>query len=212
MGVAERREREKRELRGKIMDAARRLFVEHGYEAVSMRMIAREIEYSPTAIYLHFRDKDTLFQELCAADFLSLAGQFHKVAQIADPVERLAQIGMLYVDFARDFPNQYRLMFMTPTPAKAFDQNGLVDKGNPEQDAYGFLRQTLADGIAAGRFRPELDDAEQLAQLMWAGVHGVVSLHIAKGNDPWIDWRDMRQTAERMVEINIRGIVRTGAG
>ena len=56
MGPKDRRSREKDELRGKILDAARALFVAQGYERVTMRKIAEAIEYSPTAIFVHFRD------------------------------------------------------------------------------------------------------------------------------------------------------------
>lgn len=213
MGSAERRERERRELRQKILDAARELFVEHGYDNVSMRTIAKRIEYSPTAIYFHFKDKDALFQELCATDFLTLAKAFGRIARIADPVERLRAAGRAYAEFAVEYPHHYRLMFMTPAPGPRLDPEDevWVRRGNPEEDAYFFLKQTVDEGIRAGRFRPELDDAEALAQLVWAGVHGVVSLRIAKSNDTWIDWVPPSELIEQMIETLVRGIARTDA-
>src|SRR5215213_11936500 len=69
MGTRERRDREREEIRAKILDAARDLFASQGYEAVSMRKIAEAIEYSPTAIYVHFDDKADLMRELCIRDF-----------------------------------------------------------------------------------------------------------------------------------------------
>ena len=72
MGLKERREREREEVRGKILDAARELFVAEGYAAVTMRKIAAAIEYSPTAIYLHFRDKEAVINAICDTDFLKL--------------------------------------------------------------------------------------------------------------------------------------------
>ncbi len=81
MGTVERREREKQELRTRILDAARELFAELGYEAVTMRKIAERIEYSPTAIYFHFKDKDALMRELCEMDFSTLAQQFRTIAR-----------------------------------------------------------------------------------------------------------------------------------
>ncbi|HTD61922.1 MAG TPA: helix-turn-helix domain-containing protein, partial [Gemmatimonadaceae bacterium] len=65
----DRREREKIAIRTKILDAARELFAEHGYDAVTMRTIAEKIEYTPTAIYYHFKDKDALIRELCDMDW-----------------------------------------------------------------------------------------------------------------------------------------------
>src|ERR1700682_3848534 len=114
MGPKERRAREREEIRSVILDAARELFVSDGYDAVTMRRIADRIEYSPTAIYFHFKDKQTLLQELCDTDFGALAHEFQKIARIADPVDRLRQIGRAYVEFGLAYPNHYRLMFMTP--------------------------------------------------------------------------------------------------
>ena len=57
MGVKERRAREKEQLRRQIIAAARELFVNEGYENVSMRKIADKIEYSPTMIYLYFKTR-----------------------------------------------------------------------------------------------------------------------------------------------------------
>lgn len=208
MGVVERRERERQEVRQKILDAARGLFVEHGYEAVSMRMIAREIEYSPTAIYFHFRDKAALFRELCSGDYLALAGVFGKIARVEDPVERLRSLGRAYAHFALEYPNHYRLMFMTPSPAQP-DEDELARRGNPDEDAYAFLRATIVEGIEKGCYRAEFSgDPDALAQLVWAGVHGVVSLHITKEGDPWIEFRPAQETAQAMIEVMIRGLVR----
>src|SRR5512139_3581766 len=139
MGINERREREKGEIRGKILDAARDLFARDGYEAVTMRKIAEAIEYSPTAIYLHFKDKESLVRELCLGDFDSLARAFQRIAREPDPLERLRKVGLAYADFALEHPNHYRLMFMTPHPAPPKDDEETAKrKGNPEADAYAF--------------------------------------------------------------------------
>ena len=207
MGTKERRERERAEIREKILEAARELFVKEGYEAVTMRKIAQKIEYSATAIYFHFKDKESVMRELCATDFLTLAKQFTRIAKLADPVERLRATGLAYADFAFEYPNHYRLMFMTPHPHHN-EEELAIHRGNPEEDAYAFLKATLMEGIADGRFRPELDDAEMLTQTMWAGMHGVVSLEIAKADDPWVEWRPAPKRARQMVDTLIRGLLR----
>ena len=71
-----------------------------------------------------------------------------------------------------------------------------IEKGNPDQDAYAFLLATVAEALAAGRFRPEYEDAEALAQLLWANVHGLVSLHMTFEHDPWCAWRPIGDLAE----------------
>jgi len=206
MGTRERRERERQETRERIVDAARELFATRGVEATTMRAIADRIEYTPTAIYHHFRDKDELILEICHRDFGALAQQFVRIGRIDDPVERLLRIGRAYTEFAIEFPNHYRIMFMTALPVH--DDHPL-EKGNPEQDAYAFLVQTVTEAMEAGRFRPELTDAHQVAQMVWGAIHGIVSLQLAKCNDPWIEWRDVAQTAEMLNLAMLRGIVRS---
>lgn len=204
MGPRERREREREEIRTRILDAARDLFVREGYEAVTMRRVAEKIEYSPTAIYFHFRDKETLLREICDADFLTLAHQIAAAAEIRDPIERLRATGMAYFRFGMDYPNHYRLMFMTPHPP--LGEEHALERGNPEEDAYAFLKAIVVQAIAEKRFHPALTDDELIAQTVWAGVHGVVSLHIAKCNDDWVDWRPLEKRAEVMIDMLVNGL------
>lgn len=208
MGVKERRERERSETREKILDAARELFITEGYGGVSMRKVAEKIEYSPTAIYVHFADKDDLFYELCHEDFARLAQVFQSSAMPLDPIARLRFIGKTYIDFGLHYPNHYKLMFMTAHPPVEPKEQDDEIQGNPELDAYAFLKLTVEQAIAAGRFRDELKDAELISQTLWAAVHGVVSLEIAKGCDAWVDWRPMAERIELMLDGVLRGLMR----
>ena len=208
MGIKERREREKSETRDKILDAARELFVSEGYEGVSMRKVAERIEYSPTAIYVHFADKEELFRELCHRDYAALADVFQSSMISTDPMERLRQIGAIYIDFGTRYPNHYKFMFMTPHPVHELDEADREMMGNPEMDAYAFLKWAVQQALDAGCFRPELIDAGLISQTLWASVHGVISLQIAKGADCWVDWRPMQERAEMMLDITLRGLVR----
>ena len=206
MGVKERREREKSETRDKILDAARELFVTEGYEGVSMRKVAEKIEYSPTAIYVHFADKEELFRELCHRDYAALAEVFQSSMISTDPIERLKQIGAIYIDFGTRYPNHYKFMFMTSHPLHELDEADREMMGNPEMDAYAFLKWAVQQALDAGCFRQELTDADLISQTLWASVHGVISLQIAKGSDCWVDWRPMRDRAEMMLDITLRGL------
>jgi len=208
MGVKERREREKSETRDKILDAARELFASEGYEGVSMRKVAEKIEYSPTAIYVHFADKEELFRELCHKDYARLAEVFQSSAISSDPLERLKQIGAIYIEFGTRNPNHYKFMFMTPHPQQGLDEVDREMQGNPEKDAYAFLRWAVQQAIDAGCFREELRDAEMISQTLWASVHGVVALQIAKGCDEWVDWRPVEDRAELMLDTTLRGLAR----
>src|SRR5260370_30165301 len=136
MGVKERREREKSETRDKILDAARELFVSEGYEGVSMRRVAEKIEYSPTAIYVHFADKNELFRELCHQDYARLAEVFQGSAMALDPVERLKQVGRAHIEFGMHYPNHSSYMYMTQHPAGELDHATLIESGTPGVHAH----------------------------------------------------------------------------
>jgi AcrR family transcriptional regulator len=203
-----RRERQKTETRQAILDAARELFVAEGVEATTMRAIAARIGYTPTTIYHHFADKGALLLELCLADMTALGKALHKIGQIADPVERLRRMGHAYVDFALGNPSQYQFMFMTSWNQHAAESS-MKDRMRPEDDPYGFLVATVAEGITSGHYRPELSDEHELAQIMWGGLHGVVSLWMTHECDPHIAWRPPRETIRTMIDMLIRGALRT---
>jgi len=179
MGTLERRQREREDTRRRILDAARDMFVRRGYEATTMRAIAQKVEYTPTAIYHHFRNKDALLNELCSIDFRALAQTFLRVGRVEDPLERLTRIGEAYVEFADAHPMQYQLMFMTQRPWFKLENEG--EPGDPSEDAY--------------------------AQIAWGSMHGIVALRIVKGEYDWIAWRDLRETARTACQTMVRGML-----
>jgi AcrR family transcriptional regulator len=210
MGTPERREREKQELRQRILDTARELFVAEGYDAVTMRKIAEKIEYSATAIYVHFKDKDALFKELCCTDFLKFAHRFHQALSTDDALGRLRALAHAYVAFATEHPEQYRLMFMTPHPPQVMADQTLIEQGNPEQDSYGLLKMVVTACIEQGLFRSHLTNADHVAQIAWAGIHGLVALRLTMKDDPWVPWQPLHEATELAVDVLMHGFVKEG--
>jgi AcrR family transcriptional regulator len=215
MGSVERRTRERAETRQRILEAAREMFVERGYEATTMRAIADRIEYTPTAIYHHFRNKEALLGELCAIDFRALGAAFQKIGRIEDPVERLRRAGQAYIEFGLQHPMQYQLMFMTRKPPEVMtglflysQQAGPAGQNDPSEGAYAFLRETCADVIAADRVRPEYQDPDELALMAWSAVHGFISLRIVKQDEEFIRWTDSKTSAKRICDAMLEGVLR----
>ena len=206
MGSTERRARQKDATREKILAAARDLFVREGFEAVSMRRIAEAIEYTAAAIYTHFKDKTELLMALADADFGLLRESMRDADSIADPVERLRAGGRAYIRFALSHPHHYRLMFMTTWPHIQPAACG-IEHGNADEDAFCCLHETVARCIGEGRFRPEYSDPQKVTQLCWAAVHGVVSLFITHGEDPWVQFRAPRETAEMLLNASLDGML-----
>jgi AcrR family transcriptional regulator len=202
----ERRELEKLATREKILDAAREMFNHVGVDATTMRAIADRIGYTATAIYYHFKDKDALLLELCHRDFSQLGKLIAQAGSIKDPIERIRQTGLAYVDFGLNNPSQYRFMFMTQSRAISPEESGL-DKENPEENAYAFLALCVAEAINDGRIRADLcGEPNHVTNLLWAAVHGVVSLHMTKKHDHYCEFGNARDLAEIMINTVIRGI------
>ena len=202
-----RRQGEKDAARRRILDAARSLFIAHSYEVVTLRMIADLAEYTAPTVLNHFGSKEGLILAICSEDFLALRAKFEKIGKVADPVEKIRKTGLIYVEFAMAHPNHYRFMFMNNHPVTAPDAFGF-DRSNPDQDAYAFLRDTVAEAIGAGRFRDEYADPDAVAQVLWSGVHGLVSLHLTKGHDPCLSFRPVKATARLLVDATIRGLLK----
>ena len=207
MGSKERRERERDLIRVRIMDAARELFAAEGYEGVSMRAIAEKIEYSPTVIYQYYRDKEALIRELCYADFAKLVEELAETQQIADPRERILACGMAYARFGINYPNHYRLMFMMGHYPIEHDEAEMAEiKGNPDSDAYALLLSQIQAAAAAGLLRDPQADPQLVAQTVWAGMHGVVSLQIAQACNEWTAWLPFEQRVRTMLLVLAAGL------
>ena len=203
-----RRDREKAETRQLILGAARELFTKEGYAQTSMRRIADQIGYTATTIYHHFEDKDALLNELCLLDFRALGEALQSMEQLPDPISRIRSMGVNYVHFALDHPQQFRFMFMVERPIPGPDQV-VID---PAEDGYLFLMANVKEAMALDVFRAEFDDPELLAQVFWAGVHGIATIHLSKpdgGHHPWINLKHPDETARLMIDVVLRGLLRS---
>jgi AcrR family transcriptional regulator len=189
MGVQERKAREKEELRQEILDAARDLFVELGYESVSMRRIAEKIEYSPTTIYLHFRDKSDLLECICADTFAQLVEILESISRTErDPVEALKQGLSAYIDFGLKHPAHYRVAFMMPREHDC-DPNEPSRREEAGRRAFGCLVAAVTACADSGALH--ITHVERTAQMLWSGIHGITALMISHPGFPWADRNEL---------------------
>ena len=219
-----RRRREKSELRLRVLDAARELFLSGGESAVTLRRVAERIEYSATTIYLHFPNKEALIQELCLADFIAYSRVMQQAERVPDPLARLRKVAAAYVDFGLLYPAHYRAMFMTPATGKTGDEDkspGVssmvkatgtnVQASSPAPpNPYDFLHTTVFKAMAAGCFRPQYRDVAIIAQVIWSGLHGVISLHLVRARYSSVTWRPVQAGVEMMVECLMNGLTNEG--
>jgi AcrR family transcriptional regulator len=174
MTIANRKERQKEELKAKILQSARELFIEKGYESTSIRNIAERIEYSPTTIYLHFKDKDDIFYALHQEGFRLLNQYFKVLEHVPDPFERLKTITKAYIKFALENREFYDLMFISRSPMNALKED--CEEWDEGKKSFEALVGTVSQCIQLGYF--EGMDPEDLSFTLWSMVHGVCSLEI----------------------------------
>ncbi|HEY4440521.1 MAG TPA: TetR/AcrR family transcriptional regulator [Candidatus Elarobacter sp.] len=175
MGIVQRKERQRAELREQILAAARKLVLSEGFEGLTMRKIADAIEYSPATLYLYFENREAIGRQLCEEAFGHLLRYMGTAAQVADPLERLFAIGRGYAQYALENPEEYRLIFMTD--AAYMEQVFAVKTDDdPGQRAFDVVVDAVRAAQAAGHIRPI--DPTLVAEMLWTSTHGVVSLAI----------------------------------
>lgn len=172
MGIIERKERDKQEMRDRIVEAAAEVFAVEGYEKTSIRNIAERIEYSPGTIYLYFKDKNEVLFAIHKVGFEILREQMIPLQVIANPLERLKAIGEVYVRFSMEHPQHYNLMFVLMAPMEVLEEHKPWHSG---KEAFAFLENTIQDCLDQGLIRTT--SAKDYAFYSWSFLHGLVMLN-----------------------------------
>lgn len=169
-------------LREEILAATERLLLETGSEEqVSIRAVARATGVTAPSIYRHFEDKTHLLFEVCARQFELLDEAIEAaVAGIEDPVMAMMARGKAYVRFGIEHPEHYRIMFMGPAYATPDQWSDLLQTGS-----FAHLIEGIEAAIAVGAL--EATDTFSAALHVWANIHGLTSLLVARPTMPWPD-------------------------
>jgi AcrR family transcriptional regulator len=174
------REKYRLQLRTAILRAAREAFTRKGYEGVSMRLIAEKVGCSHPNLYLHFKNKEEIFDCLVEQSFQKLAEGMRELDRAdgsGDCLERLRKGARAYVAFGLRNPGAYEFAFVLRRP-------GAPASHKPHL-AYEYLRTMVARCIDEKRITGI--DVDVAAQAAWAAVHGVTSLLLFRASFPWTD-------------------------
>ena len=182
--------------RGEIIAAAKRLFVEEGFQHATMRRIAAEVGVSPTALYVYFADKEAILSAIADEMFAEMLVCIQEVQDFEQPpLERLRAGLRAYVRFGLSRPDEYRLTFQAMPEVVA-------QIGRPEQAERSFavLEQSVEEMMAAGLFRP--GDPVLVGEAIWCALHGVVAVLL--GCDTKIA-SDPDQLIDAVIDMAIAG-------
>ncbi len=171
---------------GEILEAARELFLQHGVESVSTRQIAARVGISQTALYVYFKNKGEMLDQLTEGAFRKLGEAMQDVSKRnSDPVEFLRAWIPEYVRFGLKHPDEYRLTFLL----RDGRHPGLLPQEQRQTEGltvFSNFRERLAAAQASGALRSPTASPEALAQSLWAAMHGLVALLLAFSDFDWV--------------------------
>jgi AcrR family transcriptional regulator len=191
------RERYREVLRRSILDAAREAFVRDGYEGVSMRKLAEKIGCSHGNLYLHFKDKEALFDCLVEESFDRFADGLHELIESArsgDPVKLVRKAGRAYVEFGVSNPGIYEFAFLLRRP----DQKRPLKPHVTYERVQSLVRRCMDEK----RFRRM--DVDAASQALWAAAHGITSLLILR---PTFAWADRDRLIGMVIDAAVDGLL-----
>ena len=164
MGIAERKDRQRAEREHRITVAARLIAEREGWNAVTIRRLADEIEYSQPVIYSHFENRDAIVEAVAVEGFRELTSKLQEAArESTDPRNSLENVATAYLAFALRHTALYEAMFTLPTGLRFAEA-----ETRPELRA---AFQAIAAVVT-----PFCADVELATETFWASLHGLAEL------------------------------------
>jgi len=195
--------------REEILQAAKELFLEEGYDHTTIRRIADRVGISAPALYLYFEDKEALMLALCDQTFGHLMEAIDEIERtIGDPLQRVRRFGEAYVRFGLTHPDEYRLVFLGAHMPEAIRKVGhRAATDDPAKPGVGgalvFKRLVNILGELETSGTKLRYPADACGELCWMGLHGLVSAFIMK---PEFPWSDRELLINGMLDIQLEGI------
>ena len=188
------------QFRQRLCDLALKAFAEQGVEGMSLRGLAVAAGCSRTTPYRYFKNKADILAAVRQTQFQRIADEMEQLARtVNDPDKRLTALAHCYLDFAMANPDAYRVMYSV---------NQQNEQGYPElvkqiTRAQQPMISAVHDAIEKGSVH---GDPINIAHVLWAGLHGIISLHLS---DKLHMGRDIEELAEVMIRSLNRAVLST---
>jgi AcrR family transcriptional regulator len=194
-----RREREKVEMRNRILDAAHAIILKEGFAALTMRRLAAAIEYSAASLYLHFKDRRAIARELSRRGYAALLAALQSGQKSGTLEAAFRSLAHAYTRFGMEHPETYRLILMEAPEyvATVFDGKQPYDPKDPATQSFALVLEIAERLRRAARSRIP---AQEIAESIWCGLHGIVSLKLTCGVVPVA-------STERLTELYVRSVL-----
>lgn len=176
--IARRKEAERQNRIDTILDAARKLFLSKGYLGTSIRDIARESHLSTGAFYFYFNDKDEIYGIVCEEAGQVLIDHLKRVMGEGDDLrEKIRRMAWSYIDFYRNYPEQFELFVLRGMPFtnSGLSQNVAAKLAAIDYEIYRLLEGVVAEGMERGLIKQ--GDSTMIATELAAGILGLLFFH-----------------------------------
>ncbi len=183
--IAERREDEKERRRGEILDAAEALYIDKGWEALTVDQVARSARLSRALVYVYFRDKEDLLFAIGERAMRLLLTRF--TAALGTRLlgmDQIEAIGRAYIGYALEFPHYFDFCSRFQSHSETTDAGSNEDACRLMGDqVLGTVVQAIGTGLGDGSVRSDIGDPRMFALTLWAFTHGIIQLAMIKAHD-----------------------------
>lgn len=197
-----RQEIQSAEFKGKILEMAKYIIENQGLEALSIRKITMELDYSPSIIYHYFENKDQIISTVIEAGYRTLLGAIASVeCGGLGPSEELSKRLTAYVGACLHQREMYKIILLSDNP-EIVAKTGVLTKGISDvSPSMMLLKALIQRGIDEGEWAA--GDAELLAQNVWLCIYGLISRLISEKELPVNRVADL---IEAQIQFIIRGL------
>jgi AcrR family transcriptional regulator len=183
--IAERREDEKERRRGEILDAAEALYVDKGWDALTVDQVARSARLSRALVYVYFRDKEDLLFAVGERAMRLLRERFTAALGTRQTgMDQIEAIGRAYIGYAHEFPHYFdfcsRFQSHSTTTETGANEGACAIMGD---QVLGTVVEAIETGVRDGSVRADIGDPRMFAMTLWAFTHGIIQLAMVKGGD-----------------------------
>ena len=174
MTIEDRRDREKLQMKELILKAAAHIIVTEGYDKLSIRKIANQIEYSPAIIYHYFSNKDEILSQILLQGYQNLMSALGEgQTQAGSPETRLKNLTIKYIDTALENPEQFLAVQLNKSPEVQEFTAYLFEGAAEEKPALTILAKAIEE-ICAEQNLPS-NQIEMTAQIIAASTLGFIT-------------------------------------
>jgi len=181
------------DLKQTILKDASTIIQVHGIQQFSMRKLATKLDCSPSTLYLYFKNKDAILNQLVETAFEELSLRLKAVElKEGQYLSYLKKLLRAYIDFGLEQHDHYQFAFMRSRtkPTQPLQPH----------DAFHILANAVKTCVETGIFIST--DVKMVSQSIWAGIHGITSLFIVL---PQFPWSEKEKLIQHHIDILVNG-------